>query len=214
MIVEAAREGEVLARQQVRLRNGRAYVVFPYDERFSDEITITAFSLEELTSPYSDFKSSVTVLYPKNRKLAVTVRFDKDEHRPGEAATARFSVRRPDLGGPQSALGVKIVDSAVEERTRTDSDFGQVSGSNWWDWSLWSTYGNSGFAGVSREDLNEIDLDQPVPSEFDLVAEYILRRARVDRDLLEHQRDRMAEEVFAKKIAGQLARLEKIGQVE
>ena len=68
---------------------------------------------------------------------------------------------------------MKIVDTAVEERARTDSDFGQRSGWSWWRRSLWSADGEAGFSGISLNDLDRIDLSEPIPPELDLVAEYI-----------------------------------------
>ncbi len=207
-VVEASREGVELGRQQVRLRNGRAHVVFPYDQRFTDEINITAYSLEERVSVYSYLERSVTVLFPKNRRLAINVQFDKDEHRPGEAASVRFAVHTPDQTGAESALGVKIVDSAVEERARTDGDFGgQSSGS--WGWALFSEGYHSTFAGVSRDDLDQIDLDQPVPHDLDLVAEYLLRNGSRDTELLGHEARRTADAVFGPRLTEQFQLLDK-----
>jgi hypothetical protein len=207
--VEVLREGAVLATQPARLRGGRASLVFPYDSRFIDEITIVAYSLEEQTTPYRYLAGSRTVLYPKNRQLDVAVQFDKEEHRPGEDATARFAVHQPDHTGAESALGVKIVDTAVEERARTDSDFGQRSGWGWWRWSLWSADSDAGFSGVSRNDLDRIDLTEPVPQDLDLVAEYILRSANRDTpELLNDEPDRPAEEIFSKLVSKQFATLE------
>jgi hypothetical protein len=208
--VEVLREGAVLATQPARLRGGRGYLVFPYDPRFIDEITIVAYSLDEQPTPYSYLEGSRTVLYPKNRQLDVAVQFDKDEHRPGEDATARFTVRQPGQTGAESALGVKIVDTAVEERARTDSDFGQHSGWGWWRWSLWSVNSDAGFSGVSRDDLDRIDLTEPVPQDLDLVAEYILRSASHDApELLNDEPDRAAEQVFSKWVSKQFETLEK-----
>ncbi len=210
VVVEALREGAVLATQQARLRNGQAHLVFPYDERFSDEVTIVGYSLEQEATPYSLFEGSSTVLYPKNRQLAVAVDLDKDEHRPGENARAQFAVRQPDTTGAESVVGVKIVDTAVEERAQTDSDFGQRSEWSWWRWSLWSTDNNTGFSGVSRDDLDRVDLNEPVPQDLDLVAEYILRSGNRDApELLSDTPDRSAAEVFSKIVSKQFETLER-----
>ena len=209
VVVEALREGAVLATQQARLRNAQASLVFPYDERFSDEVTIVAYSLEQEATPYSLFEGSSTVLYPKNRQLAVAVQLDRDEHRPGEDARAQFAVRQPDTTGAESVLGVKIVDTAVEERAQTDSDFGQRSGWNSWRWSLWSTDSHAGFGGISRDDLDRVDLNEPVPKDLDLVAEYVLRSWGQDLpELLSDTPDRTAAEVFSKIVSKQFEPLE------
>jgi hypothetical protein len=209
VVVDVAREGAVLATRQVRLHNGRANVVFPYDPQFTDEITVTAYSLEEKNTPYSFLEDTATVLYPKDRRLGVAVQLDRNEHRPGEDAVARFAVRQPGKTGAESVLGVKIVDRAVEERAQTDSDFGQDRGWRWWRWSLWSADGTTGFGGISRDDLDGVDLSQPVPPDLDLVAEYILLSGyRAEPELLEDNPERTAAEVFASRVTKQFAALE------
>ncbi len=209
VVVEAVREGAVLATQQVRLRNGRAYIVFPYDPRFTDEITIIAYSLERETGSENYFEGAATVLYPKNRQLQVGVQLDRDEHRPGEDASVKFEVHQPDSSAAESVLGVKLVDSAVEERARTDSDFGQRSGSGWWRWSLWSSNNEAGFSGVSREDLDRIDLDQPIPEDLDLVAGYILNSGGHETpELLHDAPQRTVDEAFSKIVSKQFTEVE------
>jgi hypothetical protein len=208
LVVQAVREGVVLASQQVRLRNGRAFASFPYDPRFTDEVTILAFSLEEEWSSAA-LEGLRTVLYPKNRQLEMGIQLDKNEHRPGEDATARFAVKSADKTGTESALGIKIVDRAVEERARTDSDFGQRNNWNWWNWSLWSSSNDSNFGGISRNDLDRIDLTQPISPDLDLVAEYILQSSYQDSlEMLEDQSPLGPEQVFSKILSKQFERVE------
>ena len=178
VVVQTVREGAVLGSQRLSLGRGAAMVTFPYEPRFSDEVTIVAYSLEEPVDSYRYLWGSRTVLYPKNRSLEVDLKLDKDEHRPGEAAVARVAVRLPDKSAAESALGMKVVDYAVAERARTDSEFGGNRG-YYWRWSLWST-GEGEFSGITREDLDRIDLSEPVAEDLDLVAEYLLRDSRTD----------------------------------
>ena len=206
LMVQAIRDGVVLASQNVKLRNGRGAVTFPYDARFTDEIGIFAFSLEEEWDSEVMLESERTVLYPKNRQLAIDVHLDKDEHRPGEDASARFHLASSDKSAVEGALGIKVVDRAVEERARTDADFGQHS-SGWWSWSLWSS-GDSSFGGVTRQDLDQIDLSQPVPSDLDLVAEYILQSGFDDLEILEDQSPLSAGQAFSVFLQKQFERLD------
>ena len=208
LVVQVIREGVVLATQQTRMRGGRAFVTFPYDPRFTDEVAVFAFSLQEEWSPTVLLEAERTVLYPKNRQLDVALRVDKDEHRPGEGATVRFAVRSADKSAMESALGIKVVDQAVEERVRTDSDFGQDDGWGWWRWSLWSSYSES-FSGISRSDLDRIDLSEPVPADLDLVAEFLLRSSSRDLlELLEGRSSLNAESAFSRLIEKQFQPLE------
>jgi len=200
LIVQALRDGAVLATQQATLRNGRASLVFAYDERFRDEITVVAFSLDQEPSANMYFRGVATVLYPRNRQLRVGVQFDKDEHRPGEEAQLKLAVRSFDRNATESVLGIKIVDSAVEERARTDGDFGHHNARDWWRWSLWSSDSGAGFGGITRDDLDKIDLTQPVPPDLDTVAEYILNSSgRYELpELLAAEPDRSPDNIFKK----------------
>jgi len=208
--VEVLHDGAVLATQRATLRNRRAYVVFPYDARFTDEVTVVAYSLETEESPRNCPHAARNVLYPKNRQLSVALALDKSEHRPGQDAHVRFTVQSADKSAVESALGVKIVDRAVEERARTDSDFGQGPRWDWWRWSLWSAEPGGGFGSVSRDDLDRIDLSQPVPQDLDLVAERIMDSGYgYVPELLYDQPGRAAGEVFSTPIARQFETLER-----
>lgn len=207
LTVQVIREGVVLATQQTKLHKGHGFVTFPYDPRFTDEVGIFAFSLDEEWSPTVNLEGERTVLYPKNRRLEIGIHLDKDEHRPGEAASAHFTVKSPDKTGAESEVGVKIVDRAVEERAQADEDFGQHRNWGWWPWSLWVSR-NSSFGAITREDLDQVDLTEPVSPDFDLVAEYILSG---DSDYLEILEDRSpvgAEAVFAKILGKQFEPLD------
>jgi len=207
--VEVLHDGAIMATQHATLHSGRAYLVFPYDARFSDEVTVVAYSLEGEESPRSYLRNARSVLYPKNRQLSVELALDKSEHRPGQKANVRFTVQSADKSLVESALGVKIVARAVEERARTDSDFGQ--GSRWgsWRWSLWSAEADNGFGGISRDDLDRIDLSRPVPQDLDLVAERILRWGYSEvPELLYDQPGRPADEAFSKLVERQFETLE------
>src|SRR5689334_13000362 len=75
-----------------------------------------------------------------------------------------------DGGTSDTALGIVVVDKAVEERVRTDQEFhGNHYG--FWDWSWWRQSESAG--GYTRDDLDSIDAANVSP-DLDLVAEFIL----------------------------------------
>ena len=208
LTVQVIREGVVLATQQTKLHKGHGFVTFPYDPRFTDEVGLFAFSLQEEWTPTVLLEGERTVLYPKNRRLDIGIHLDKDEHRPGEAASAHFTVQSPDKTGAESELGVKIVDRAVEERAQADEDFGQHRNWGWWwPWSLWVSR-NSSFGGITREDLDHVDLTEPVSPDFDLVAEYILSGDSDYLEILEDKSPVGPEVVFAKILGKQFEPLD------
>ncbi|HKQ54216.1 MAG TPA: MG2 domain-containing protein, partial [Pyrinomonadaceae bacterium] len=171
VVVDVSRDAEVLRSEVVRLTEGRGSISVRADDRFRDEITVTATA--DL-APRDSVSDSHTVLYPRRRDLQLDVRPASDKYRPGEEAHVNFQVRSPAGSAAEGALGVVVFDRAVEERARTDREFG--SGYNF--------YGNYGdllgwdesLAGVTRSALDRIDLSQPPPADLSLLAEVILNR--------------------------------------
>jgi len=174
VVVDVLRNDEAIASQTVTMKHGKASVFFPYDKRFSDDMGIFAYALN-ITESSNDVPSTAKgILFPKNRRLDTKIHFEKPSYRPGEAATAHFTVQMPGGEGAESSLGLKVVDRAVEERSRTDREFSDEQ-YRYWRWSLWSA--DVGFAGVTRDDLDLIDLSQPIPDDLDLVLEYMFSPA-------------------------------------
>src|SRR5262249_3921536 len=110
--------------------------------------------------------------YPRKHGLKVDVRLDKAVYKPGEEAQADFRIRAVEGGGAEGALGVGIVDTAVEARARTDEAFSR--GYN--DWPQYGGYWFSydAIAGFTRSDLDNLDLTEPISEELDLLAEVLL----------------------------------------
>jgi hypothetical protein len=166
LIVDVARDSRVVRSQVVRLREGRASFLIPYSEELKDEITIVAYTSDE---PDQSFGSR-TVLFPRDRDLKLDVKLGQSTYRPGEEASADFRVLAPGGRPVESALGVVVFDKAVEERSRTNQEFGRSYG--FYD----AFVKDDELAGVSRKDLDHIDLSKPLSDGFDLVAEMLLNR--------------------------------------
>jgi len=172
VFVDVARDWTVIHSEMVRLRQGHATVLLPYGKEFKDELTIAAYA--NLGSGRSDqILGARRVLYPRDRDLKLDVRLNQAAYRPGEEARADFLVRAPDGRPLPSALGVVVFDQAVEERARTDREFGAGYGFYGAYRSL--TGDANELAGVARKDLDRIDLSKPLPDGLELVAEILLR---------------------------------------
>ncbi|HET6934565.1 MAG TPA: MG2 domain-containing protein, partial [Candidatus Angelobacter sp.] len=174
VVVDLVRDSQLLTSRTVLLRNGKGSVSFPFDPRFTDEIEIIAYCPESASGKFDFPYADRTVLYPTNRRLQTQVHLQRGTYRPGDSAAATINVRLPDGGAAQSSLGIKIVDKAVEERSRTDREFRGDNG-GWDPWWPWSSY--EAFAGITRDDLDLVDLTRPIPPDLDLVAEFILSRS-------------------------------------
>lgn len=172
MIVELANNSSVIRSERVRLRNGRASVTFPYAANLSDRITIAAFP------DFTDEQEEIgvrSILYPTNSELNLNVKTSQATYRPGEDANVRFNVRTSEGKTAESSLGVAIFDKAVDERVRTDSEFGQ--GYQRYNYTLAEFLGlDDQLSGVTFRDLRRLDMTKPVSPDLDLLAEILLNR--------------------------------------
>jgi uncharacterized protein YfaS (alpha-2-macroglobulin family) len=164
-------EARVLQSQLVRLKDGRASLVFPYLKSFDGAVTIAAYAPAP-SGGNNVISSSRTVLYPRDRDLQLKLALNQESYRPGEEASAGFLTRTAKGRVAESALGVIIFDKAVEERARTDREFGGRYG---FYGSYCYLFGCDGdVAGVTRKDLDQVDLSKPLPEGLELVAELLL----------------------------------------
>ncbi len=179
LVVEAVHDFRLLASKQVHLRHNYAEAVFDSTGKFENEVTIVAYTFGRKPGEdqyYAATSGSHTVSFPKNHELQVEVKLSKSVYRPGEEATANLQITSPNGEPAKSALGLVVVDQAVEERQRTDSDFGGQGGffnfrDDWGD--------TSNIGGISKSDLDKLDLSKPLPDGLELVAEILLQGNRL-----------------------------------
>lgn len=167
-VLSVAKGFEILHSQTVRLRNGRAFVVLPYRPEFNDVLSISALLSGERDSGQANFRS---VIYPRDNELKVDVALDRAEYRPGDEATARFRALTGEGLPVESALGVSVVDRAVEERARTNGEFGSMRGH---DFVRSYLQDSQNVAGITVRDLRKLDVKQPISAELQLAAEVLL----------------------------------------
>ncbi|HEX8891553.1 MAG TPA: alpha-2-macroglobulin family protein, partial [Pyrinomonadaceae bacterium] len=171
-VVDVVRNLQVLRSEVVHLSEGHASFALPDDGRFKDEISVMACAWNGAREQMCDSRN---ILYPRDKDLKLDVRPAQETYRPGEEARVQFNVLAPDGRAVESALGIAVFDRAVEERARTDQEFG----------SHYNFYGNYGdllgwdesLAGVSRKDLEHLDLSKPLPKGLELLAEVMLNRS-------------------------------------
>jgi hypothetical protein len=171
VILDISRDLEVLRSELVHLKDGRGSVTIPYDDQFRGELVVTAYAN---TGARDEIYDSHALFYPRDKDLRLDVRPQQTTYRPGQEAHVNFDVLSPDGSKAESALGVVVFDKAVEERARSDQEFG--SGFN-----LYGNYGgllgwDERVSGVSRKDLEHLDLSKPIPEGLELLAEAMLNR--------------------------------------
>jgi hypothetical protein len=170
LFVDLARDGVVIRTQRVQMHDGRVMVTFPYHSDFKNKMSVAAYSYAPEMEPKTDAQS---VLYPQNLELKVKAHPSQASYRPGDDAQINFSVQAPQAGTPQSALGVVVIDKAVDERFRSDQEFGQ--GFYTLNDSLQRFLGlDQQISGVSMRDLQRIDTTKFISPDLELVAEVLL----------------------------------------
>ncbi len=158
----------VVASHFASLNNGRAELSVPYDSLFMGELTVAAF-IEDPDDDDDLVKATLGIIFPAQQGIEIKADFEKAVYKPNEEASASFSVIDAVGKAVESALGIVILDKAVEERARTDAEFGSM----FQGLGGWLGYGKS-FAGINVKDLNALDLSKPISPEMQLVAEVML----------------------------------------
>lgn len=205
-IVDLMRGYRLLATRAVQLKDGHAEITFPFNQEFSDGLMIVAYPA--FSEDHDNWGSAgvAKVLYPRDRELKLDVKFDQVSYRPGDEARADLRVLTPQGSAAESALGIVIFDKAIEERARTDQEFNGRS-FGFYDCFRYLLGAGDGLGGVTRRDLDRIDLSKPLPEGLELVAEILLnqqdyeydRQEFFDSDYFETQPARVFREVTSAK---------------
>src|SRR5262245_29282628 len=87
-IVYLTRGSRLLITRSVQLKEGRAEIVFPFNQEFSDELMIVAYPAFSGDYEARDSTGVARVLYPRDRELKLDVKFDQATYRPGDEARA------------------------------------------------------------------------------------------------------------------------------
>jgi A-macroglobulin TED domain/Carboxypeptidase regulatory-like domain/Alpha-2-macroglobulin family/MG2 domain/A-macroglobulin receptor binding domain/Macroglobulin domain MG3 len=177
VIVDVSTRAGLVSSRVVRLANGRAELSFEYDSRLSGEVEITAFALTE--SPQQDdyaLSGTAHVIYPALQDLRVGLKMAHSTYRPGETASADFTVRSPEGKSVESDLGVLVFDRAVAERVRSDEEFGRPYGFSIYDYLGDSYIGK--IAGIGYRDLLGLNPNEPFTADLQLLAEALMCSAQ------------------------------------
>lgn len=173
LIVDIAQGDKILDSRSIKLEKGNTSFTVPYNTEFKGIVKILGrATIKTENRYYADYYGdSCSVLYPVNENLALGIKLNKETYKPGEEVKAAFKVKNS-LGIPtESALGVVVFDKAVEERFRTEQDFG--SNSYYQTYNQLSNY-KSSIANIDLKEINRLALSQPLSADLQLVAEVLL----------------------------------------
>ena len=172
VVLDIVRDHTAVWSTRIRLKQGRGFAVIPYQERFKGVLQLAAYSYgPEGRPPTEAGGSDHAIIYPHDTDLRVGLRTDRRTYTPGQTLTASLRVGASDGIGVPSALGVTVVDKAVDERARTDEEFGRRS-VGFWNWDWWRDPTDIG--GITLQSLNRLELTKEVPKDLDEGAEALL----------------------------------------
>ena len=152
-----------IASRVVQLDGYEGKVTFPWQPEFQRTVIFTVW--EKSAESGSDLLGAKTVIFPEGAELKINAVSDRAEYRPGDDAVLNIQAASADGRSVKAALGVVIVDQAVFERARTDSDFG---GRQSWAYRDSTEYE---IAGIRISDIYTLKPDASITPELDLIAE-------------------------------------------
>jgi hypothetical protein len=205
--VDVVKNWSVIDSRVVRLKNGRGAIKIPFQPAFKSDLTVAVYA--DLTDEDGDAElitDSLGVIYPAPNNLNLDAKFSQTVYRPNEEARVNFNVLSGEKTPLESALGIVVFDKAIEERARTDAEFGG-------NFNLFENFDGllghaDNFGGLSRRDLDEIDLSKPVSRNLQLAAEVMLHDSHYYPEISQSDNHTQAQNVFADYFKTQLAPVE------
>jgi len=203
VMVDAIADGRSVASHIVRLADRKAEVTFPYQHEFRRTVTFVAWDGAN-SDGYagSHILASKAVIFPDGSDLRLSATTERAVYKPGETATLRVQVNSTDGKPVEAALGLAVVDQAVLERARTDSEFGRR---RWFECAFCGDGGEMEIGGVRLNDLYALQPSTAISPELDLVAEALV--ARVGASVWSDSSQRLANRPQFQKIVSQMKQL-------
>ena len=175
MLNAVQEESGSFASRVVHLVNGKGEAIFPYQAEFHRTVSFIAWNGLSAEGRYDySILGLKSVIFPDKSDLELTASAEKRSYRPGEKASLQLTLHSAGGQPVEGALGVAIVDQAVFERARTDSEFGQRP---WFACAFCFDSHDAAIGGVSLNDLFHLPAAKPIPEGLDLVAEALVAQA-------------------------------------
>ena len=166
-------EQRLLVHQRVRMTHAAEPLEIPANDGFRGLVTLQAYRLnadvENINYSRYGTGASKSVLYPEDRELKLKLSGLRTSYAPGAEVVAGVDLLAAGGIAAPGALGISVIDTAVEQRAATEEE----ANDPWFSSSWWQD--SSSVAGVSRSSLNKTDMALPVPEDLQLAAEAVLQ---------------------------------------
>lgn len=165
--VDVIKNSTVLYSRRVKTSDGRGTLQIPFRADFKGELAIVAYLNDE--DYYRDYVShSKIVIFPAANNLNLNFKTLKTVYRPNEAARISFNVMDDARKPLETALGIVILDKAIEERAQTEQLPDNLK-------DLRKLIGTADvFGKLTRRDLDNLDASKPIKADLQLAAEFLL----------------------------------------
>lgn len=166
VFVDVMKGYESVHSERVKLKNGRADISIKYKPVFDDQIKVVAYFEDEDGDAVSQARG---LIYPIKRNIDLKLETEKAVYRPNDEANLKFKVSSRNPGKDESAIGLVVIDKAVEERALIDSgSTGDIFA------AFRGLLGkNRGFGGLTLSDIENLDLSKGVPADIQIAAEIL-----------------------------------------
>jgi hypothetical protein len=188
-----SRDG-LIKQWQTHMKSGIEPVNLEANSAFHGLITLSACEIKTMASTmWRGPCAHKSVLYPEDRALKVKLEGLRPSYAPGTEVQARLN-----LQGVAGVMGVSVFDTAVEQRSTTENDENdRWRSAGWWQ-------DDSNISGMTEEDLNKIDMSQPIPDGLDLAAEALIGGSAVQTWWVTTSEDDSEERIYQSQMEASL----------
>lgn len=207
--LDAVKNQSVVESQIVPIKNGSGAAKIKYQpEVFRGELTLAVYAEDvDDEGEIEMIRAARGVIFPSPENLKFDAKFSRDEYRPNQEARINFRVLDSSGKPSESALGIVVFDKAIEERARTDAEFGGDYYPIFRNFSDLLGYGES-FGAINYKDLNEIDTARNIPDDLQLAAEVMLHDGYYYPEFYQSEYEPQARKVFESFFRRQFAPVE------
>lgn len=173
-LVEVSKENQILLSRRIRLDGRRGRLVISNTANFGGVISVTAGCpfVRSVETNYQPIAGRAVYFQQPGGVFRVETAPDRESYRPG--APASVGLRAFGAVPTRSILGVSIVDRALLERVRTDSEEPWQYREPQVDWYFLNNAFPTNIEGVTADVLERLDLSKPVPSDLDAAVTFLI----------------------------------------